>query len=132
MKRLFLSLLFLMAPGLCIGQAITPAQQNGPTVPFTANVSGSIPNPVQAASDASFSQQYLITNVGSVVAFVSHASTSALATTRCIVPIGSAASVSIPTLPLSAYVVTDVPNAFFCGITSSGTAVIYVTPVVGN
>jgi hypothetical protein len=129
------SLLFLslLVPVLAIAQnAPQPASQNGPTVTITANVSGSIPTPVQATSQPTFTQQYILTNIDSLdPAFVSHAVSAAQATTNCVVPTGTPRQVYV-VLPLTQIIVTDIQNAFFCAITSSGTAILYITPVVGQ
>ena len=102
-------------------QAFTP---NGKTITFTANTSGNIPTPVQAVSTGGNSQ-YVITNIGIVTAFISFGS-SADATANCVVPTGTSQLV-IPILAGSQFVMTTFSSSFFCGITSSGTAIIYLS-----
>lgn len=102
-------------------------QQTGLTQPFTANISGSIPTPVQVTSTNTVFTQYVVTNGGSNTAYISHAPTSGAATTNCVVP----PSLTYVVLPFAQIVITDVPNAFFCGITDSGTSAIKVTPGSG-
>lgn len=127
MKLVLLFALFVSLPGVAQTPPL-PVMLNGSTITFTANVSGSIPTPVQAPGGDAYTQQYIITNSGQNLAFVKAATTSAAATSGCIVPPARV----YPVLPTSQIVVTDVPNAFFCAITSSGTSVIYVTPSLGQ
>lgn len=105
-------------------QAFTPT---GNTVTVTAATSA--PTPVRAVS-AGGTTQYILTNIGSVVAFISFGS-SADATANCVVPTGTSQLV-VPILPLSQFVLTTFTGSWFCGITSSGTAVIYISPGVGS
>jgi hypothetical protein len=93
----------------------------GNTVTFTANTSA--PTPVQASSDTLGGNQYRIINAGNVSVFIGAANTSASASTNA----GNVAT-SIPILANTQQVLTFLPNAYFTGTTSSGTAVIYVTP----
>jgi hypothetical protein len=99
---------------------------NGNTVSFTANVSGSVPAPVQVVSNGLGSNQYRFINSGTVTVFVGSGTTSALATTNTVVVSGT--GTSIPLLPGTDEIMTFSPNAYFTGITASGTAVIYITP----
>lgn len=92
----------------------------GNTVTFTANTSA--PTPVQATSDTLGGNQYRIVNAGNVAVFIGAAATSAAASTNA----GNVAT-SIPILPNTQEVLTFLPNAYFTGSTSSGTAVVYVT-----
>lgn len=111
---------------------MTAFTSNGLTITITANISGSIPTPVQATGMGGpiGRSQYLITNIGSNIAFVSYGSTGAIATTNCVIPTGTAQPV-IPVLASSQIVVTQAPNLFWCGITSSGTSIIYITAGFG-
>ena len=126
LKRLLCLLLIL--PALAFAQTPPTAfQATGITQPFTANVSGSIPTPVQVTSTNSIFTQYIITNSGAYTVFVSHAPTSAAATANCVVP----PSVTYPVVPSGQINITDVPNAYFCGITGAGSSTVYVTPGSG-
>lgn len=139
MIKRFLTRLLLCAalaiPVFGLAQTIVisqPALQNGPTITFTAAVAGSLPVPVQAlVTNPGYTQQYVITNIGSTIAFVAAAPTSALATTNCVIPTGTA-TFAMPILATSQQTITAPPNVFFCGITSTSTSVIYVTPVIGE
>ena len=108
-------------------QAFAPL---GNTITFTANTSGNIPTPVQAVPVSGTATQYLISNTGVNLAFISYANSAALATANCVVPTGTS-TLTVPVLPGSAVVITAGTSYYFCGITSSGTSVIYVTPGAG-
>ena len=129
----YLLALLALASGLAFGQsaqlqAFAPV---GNTVTFTANISGSIPTPVQASSSvASANQQYVITNTGQNVVHVSWGSTAAIATAACVVPT-STSTTTMPVLNNSQVTLTLAPNEWFCGITSAGTSVVFVTPGTG-
>lgn len=131
MRKLF-ALALLFACGLANAQVaqLQAFAPNGNTITFTAAVSGAIPTPVQATTPAGQSYQYIVTNIGTVTAFISWGS-SATATANCVIPTGTSQSV-VPILPSAAFVITLPANVFFCGITASGTAIIYVTPGVGT
>jgi hypothetical protein len=103
----------------------------GNTVTFTAAVSGSVPTPVQCLSnDGTQSPAYLITNLGSVPVFIGVGKTAAVAIQRAVVPAPSSAAICI--MPSSSQAFTLPPDAFFTGITGSGTAVVYVAPGNGE
>ena len=101
--------------------AFTPL---GNTVVFTAATSA--PTPVQAVSNTLGGNQYRIINSGNVVVFLGLGATSTNATTNTAVI--STTGQSVPLLPGTDEILTFVPNAYFTGITSTSTAVIYVTP----
>lgn len=101
--------------------AFTPS---GNTVTFTANVAA--PAAVQALSNTLGGNQYRIINAGSVTVFLGVGVDAATANTNAQVISGNAAS--IPLLSGTDEILTFTPNAYFTGITSSGTATIYVTP----
>ena len=101
--------------------AFTPL---GNTVVFTAATSAH--TPVQALSNTLGGNQYRIINSGNVVVFLGLGTTSTNATTNTAVI--STTGQSIPLLPGTDEILTFVPNAYFTGITSTSTAVIYVTP----
>jgi hypothetical protein len=103
--------------------AFTPM---GNTVTFTANVSGSVPTPVQALSTTLGGNQYRILNAGSNTVFLGIGNTSANATANAVVI--SSTGQSYPLLPGTDEILTFAPNWYFTGITSSGTSQIYITP----
>ena len=98
--------------------------KTGNTVVFTANVAA--PTPVQAASVTLGGNQYRVINPGNVVVFLGYGQTSSDETNNAAVV--STTGPSFPLLPNTDEILTFVPNAYFTGITSSGTATIYVTP----
>lgn len=95
----------------------------GNTVVFTAATSA--PTPVQATNLNLGATQYRIINSGTVVVFLGVGDTSASANTNAVVV--SSSQYSIPLLPGTDEVLTFNANSYFTGITSSGTAVVYVT-----
>lgn len=101
--------------------AFTPC---GNTITFTADTVA--PAPVKALSNTLGGNQYRIVNTGSVTVFLGVGVTSALSTTNAVVVTSS--QISIPIIGGTVEVLTFNPNAYFTGITSSGTAVVYVTP----
>jgi hypothetical protein len=102
----------------------------GDTVTFTAATTP--PTAVQAVADNNTrAPQYLITNVGSVAAFVGYGQTAAAAAAAAVVPTSTPSRV-YPVLPGTQVVISAPPGAYFTGDTSSDTAVIYVTPGYGE
>jgi hypothetical protein len=101
--------------------AFTPL---GNTVTFTASTSA--PTPVQALSNTLGGNQYRIINSGNVTVFLGLGTTAATATNNAVVVTSSQSS--YPLLAGTDEILTFVPNAYFTGITSSGTATIYITP----
>ena len=97
----------------------------GNTVSFTANTTA--PTAVQASSSTLGGNQYRVVNAGNVVVFLGSANTAALSASNA----GNVAT-SIPILATSEQVLTFLPNAYFTGKTSSGTAVVYITPGDGR
>jgi hypothetical protein len=97
--------------------------QYGNTVVFTANTSA--PTPVQAVSNGASGNQYRIINAGNVVVFLGYGTTAANATANATVV--STTGQALPLLPGTDEILTFQPNAYFTGITSANTAVIYVT-----
>jgi len=106
-------------------QAFTPT---GNTVTFTANTTAA--TPVQAVSTTLGGNQYRILNSGTVTVFMGVGSTSALATANATVVVSTA--LAIPLLAGTDEILTFSPNAYFTGITSSSTAVVYITPGDGS
>lgn len=96
----------------------------GNTVAFTAATTA--PTPVQAGSSSLGGNQYRIINNGNVVVFLGYGSTSADAANNALVV--SSSQAALPLLPGTDEILTFVPNAYFTGITSSGTASVYITP----
>jgi len=97
----------------------------GNTVVFTASTSA--PTPVQAVSTSLGGNQYRILNISSnVVVFLGYGSTSSEASNNAVVV--SSTQTSLPLLPGTDEILTFAPNAYFTGITSSGNAVVYITP----
>ena len=96
----------------------------GNTVAFTAATTA--PTPVQALSTSLGGNQYRIINNGTVTVFLGYGATSADAANNAVVVTSSQAA--FPLLPGTDEILTFVPNAYFTGITSSGTAAIYITP----
>jgi len=101
--------------------AFTPT---GNTVTFTANVAA--PTPVQCVSSTLGGNQYRIINAGTNTVFLGYGDASANATAKAatITTTGN----SLPLLAGTDEILSFVPNAYFTGVTASGTAVIYVTP----
>lgn len=96
----------------------------GNTVVFTADTTA--PTPVQAVSTSLGGNQYRIINNGNVVVFLGYGATSADAANNALVV--SSSQAAFPLLPGTDEILTFVPNAYFTGITSSGTASVYITP----
>jgi hypothetical protein len=98
--------------------------KTGNTVTFTAATSA--PSPVQCSSSTLGGNQYRIINNGSVTVFLGYGTTSSDASNNAVVV--STTGAAFPLLPNTDEILTFVPNAYFTGITSSGNAVIYITP----
>ena len=98
--------------------------QLGNTVVFTASTSA--PTPVQAISKTLGGNQYRIINSGTITVFLGYGATASDASNNSAVV--STTGASIPLLPGTDEILSFVPNAYFTGITSSGTAAIYITP----
>jgi hypothetical protein len=98
--------------------------KTGNTITFVANTSA--PTPVQCASTTLGGNQYRVINTGTVTVFLGYGQDAANATTNANVVTSSGPS--FPLLPSTDEILTFVPNAYFTGITSSGTATIYITP----
>ena len=95
----------------------------GNTVAFTANVAA--PTPVQAVSTTLGGNQYRIINAGSVTVFLGYGATASDASNNTAVV--TTTGPSIPLLPGTDEILTFVPNAYFTGITASGSAQVYIT-----
>lgn len=101
--------------------AFTPS---GNTVTFLASTSA--PSPVQVLSTTLGGNQYRILNAGTVTVFLGFGRTSSDAANNA--QVVSASNIAIPLLAGTDEILTFVPNVYVTGITSSGTATIYVTP----
>jgi hypothetical protein len=97
--------------------------KTGNTVVFTA--AASAPTPVQAVSTTLGGNQYRIINAGSVTVFLGYGTDGASANSNA--AIITTTGTSIPLLPGTDEVLSFVPNAYFTGVTVSGTATVYVT-----
>ena len=102
--------------------------KTGNTVTFTAGTVA--PTPVQVTNTTIGGNQYRIINSGTGIVFLGYGTTSAAANTAAanITTNGAA----FPLLPSTDEILTFVPNAYFTGQTSSGTAVCYITPGDGS
>jgi len=98
--------------------------KTGNTVTFTASTSA--PTPIQCSSSTLGGNQYRVINAGTVTVFLGYGDTSANATATAAVVTSTAPS--FPLLPGTDEILTFIPNAYFTGITSSGTASVYITP----
>jgi hypothetical protein len=98
--------------------------RTGNTVVFTANVAA--PTAVQCVSTTLGGNQYRVINAGSVVVFLGYGVTASDAANTAAVITNT--GTSYPLLAGTDEILTFVPNAYFTGVTSSGTATIYVTP----
>ena len=96
----------------------------GNTVTFLA--ASTAPSPVQCPSTTLGGNQYRIINTGTVTVFLGYGSTSSDATNNAVLVTSS--QNSLPILPNTDEILSFVPNAYFTGVTSSGTANIYITP----
>lgn len=105
-----------------------PFCPSGNTVAFTASTSA--PTPVQAVSNTLGGNQYRVLNSGSVTVFMGVGTTSAQASNSAAV-ITSTGN-SIPLLAGTDEILTFQPNAYFTGLTSTSTAVVYITPGDGS
>lgn len=101
--------------------AFTPL---GNTVTFTAATTA--PTPVQASSRTLGGNQYRILNAGTGTVFLGIGSTAAGATANAVSVTSSQGS--YPLLAGTDEILTFAPNWYFTGVTSSGTAIIYITP----
>ena len=95
----------------------------GNTVAFTANVSA--PTPVQAASSTLGGNQYRIINSGNVTVFLGYGVNASDATNNAVVV--TTTGTSFPLLAGTDEILTFAPNAYFTGITSTGSANVYIT-----
>jgi hypothetical protein len=102
---------------------INAFQKTGNTITFTAATTA--PTPVQAVSTTLGGNQYRIINTGTVTVFLGYGTASSDATNNA--TIVTTTGPAFPLLPNTDEILTFVPNAYFTGITASGTAQIYIT-----
>ena len=100
----------------------------GNTVAFVAATTA--PTPVQAVSTTLGGNQYRIINAGLVTVFLGYGVDAATANNNAAVV--TASGPSIPLLPGTDEILTFVPNAYFTGITVTGSANVYITPGDGQ
>ena len=98
--------------------------KTGNTVTFTAATSA--PTAVQCVSTTLGGNQYRIINSGTVTVFLGYGTSASDASNNAVVVTTS--GLSFPLLAGTDEILTFVPNAYFTGITSSGTASVYITP----
>lgn len=98
--------------------------KTGNTVTFTAATTA--PTAVQAVSSSLGGNQYRVINAGTVTVFLGYGATASDASNNAVVVTTTQAS--FPLLPGTDEILTFTPNAYFTGITSSGTAAVYITP----
>lgn len=101
--------------------AFTPV---GNTVVFTANVAA--PTAAQAVSVTLGGNQYRIINSGNVGVFMGVGNTASDANNAASIVTNTGPAIFL--LPGTDEVLTFRPNAYFTGITVSGTANVYVVP----
>lgn len=98
--------------------------KTGNTVVFTA--ASSAPTAVQCSSSTLGGNQYRIINAGTVTVFLGYGTSASDASNNAVVV--SSSGTSFPLLAGTDEILTFVPNAYFTGVTSSGTATVYITP----
>jgi hypothetical protein len=101
-----------------------PFTPSGNSVVFTAATSA--PTAVQAVSSTLGGNQYRVLNSGSVTVFMGVGTTASDAVNNATVL--TTTNLSIPLLAGTDEILTFPPNAYFSGITSTSTAVVYITP----
>ena len=101
--------------------------KTGNTIAFTANVAA--PTAGQCSSTTLGGNQYRVINAGSNLVFLGYGTSATDAANAAAVV--STTGQSFPLLPGTDEIFTFVPNAYFTGITSSGTSQVYITPGYG-
>lgn len=95
---------------------------------FTLTAATSAPTPVQVTSNTLGGNQYRVINSSTTTGcFLSYAQASADATTNCVIPTAGNPQKVVYLLPGTDEIISFVPNVYFTAITSSGTAVLYIT-----
>jgi hypothetical protein len=98
--------------------------KTGNTVTFAASTSA--PTPAQAVSTTIGGNQYRIINSGNVTVFLGYGVNASDATNNAVVV--TTTGTSFPLLAGTDEILTFAPNAYFTGITSTGSANVYITP----
>lgn len=98
--------------------------KTGNTVTFLA--ASTAPTAVQCASTTLGGNQYRIINAGTVTVFLGYGTTASEASNNAVQVTSS--QTAFPLLPNTDEILTFVPNAYFTGVTASGTATVYITP----
>ena len=98
--------------------------KTGNTVVFTAATTA--PTPVQCSSTTLGGNQYRVINAGTGIVFLGYGTTADAANTAATAV--TSTQPAFPLLPSTDEILTFVPNAYFTGVTSSGTALVYITP----
>lgn len=98
--------------------------KTGNTVTFLA--ASSAPTAVQCLSSTLGGNQYRIINAGTVTVFLGYGTSASDASNNAVQVTTSQSS--FPLLPNTDEILTFVPNAYFTGVTASGTATVYITP----
>lgn len=98
--------------------------KTGNTVTFLA--ASTAPTPVQCLSTTLGGNQYRVINNGTVTVFLGYGASASDATNNAVQVTTSQAS--FPLLPSTDEILTFIPNAYFTGVTASGTATVYITP----
>ena len=101
-----------------------PFTPSGNSVVFTAATSA--PKAVRAVSSTLGGNQYRVLNSGSVTVFMGVGTSASDAVNNATVL--TTTNLSIPLLAGTDEILTFPPNAYFSGITSTSTAVVYITP----
>lgn len=105
-------------------------QVQGKTVTFTGATSA--PTAVQCSSNSDVrTPQYLLTNIGTADVFVGFATDATNAAALAVIPT-STATYGIWLLARTQVTISAPPDAFFTGITPSGSSIVYVTPGYGE
>ena len=105
-----------------------PFTKTGNTVAFIASTSA--PTAVQAVSSTLGGNQYRVINSGTVTVFMGYGTSASDASNNTAVV--TTTGTSFPLLAGTDEILTFVPNAYFTGITSSGSASVYITPGDGT
>lgn len=108
--------------------SINAFNPQGNTLTFTANVVA--PTAVQAVATGPQTDAYRVINAGNVVVFLGVGDTAGNAANNAVLFSGNTAP-CVPLLPGTDEILIFRPNAYFSGITTANTAVIYVTPGEG-
>ena len=98
--------------------------KTGDTVAFIASTAA--PTPVQALSTTLGGNQYRIINSGSVTVFLGYGVASSDAANNAVIV--TSTGPAYPLLAGTDEILSFVPNSYFTGITSNGSAAIYITP----